>query len=343
MKKLETMKAVYSYFFPEVRRLVHMSDKLPDKLFLISTPVEEAREMIASLFRTPLDLTATADGKVDLDMVHEPVIDRIISAYGTAIPRLKDFSYRYPTSGSSEGIFKNLAMLKVGGVDWIYVLEGEYEGYKEYGKTLGIRTIEINPQKTDVRKLKPGIWFISNPSAHDGNILPDNFVGEICDSGNKVYLDLAYVGSTRDYTFDVSHDNIPAVFLSFSKPYGVFRFRIGFTFSRAEIPSLYGNKWFKDIPRLFTALRLAEDIGPSKLYRSYRHVQESVIEHINEDFGLCMKTSDAVLLGNLTLDSARKLDPYQLKMIAPFQRGEGYRFCLTPYFEKVEMKILKGP
>ena len=46
----------------------------------------------------------------------------------------------------------------------------------------------------------------------------------------------------------------------------MFRFRIGFTFSRDEVPSLYANRWFKSIPALLIALKVAQEIG-AKMYQ----------------------------------------------------------------------------
>ncbi|MBW3022529.1 aminotransferase class I/II-fold pyridoxal phosphate-dependent enzyme [Candidatus Woesearchaeota archaeon] len=338
MKKLETMKAVYSYFFPEVRKLVHFESQIPEELFLNSTSADEAQKIISKMYKKPFKVPATLEGKVDLDRIHEPIIEKVIESYSEIIPSLSRFKNRYPMAGSSQGIFHLLAEIKNKGKDFAYVLKGEYEGYAEYGKTLGINVKEIGPE-TDFRKLDSGIWFISNPSARDGNIIENEQIEEICNSGHKVILDLAYAGSTKPYKFDVSNENIPAVVMSFSKPYGVFRFRIGgFTFSKEPVDSLYANKWFKDVPRLMTALKIVEEVPPGSLYKKYRPVQERIVANLNDEFGLGMRTSDAVLLGHLTKEDAGMLDEEKRKMIESFRRGDGYRFCLTPYFEKLEME-----
>lgn len=338
MSELKTMKAVYCYFFPETRSLLHKVEAaLPDDMFKVTTPVERVRGSIDSLFDPPLDVPATADGNIDLDEIHVPIIKRVIGAYSTAVPDLGSFLYSYPTSGSSEGIFHLLTNLKVNGVSSINVLKGEYEGYGAQAQNLGMKVNEIDPEKTDVKKLEPGVWFVSNPSARDGNIIPNEYVRELCDSGHRVVVDLAYVGATRPYEFDVSHENITAVVMSFSKPYGVFRFRIGgFTFSREEKPTLYGNKWFKDVPGLFQALKIAEEIGPTRLHERYKGVQYAIIEDINRELGLGMRPSDSFLLAHLRKKDAEKLNPQQLAWIEPFKRGNDYRFCLTPYFEMKE-------
>ncbi len=339
MKKLNCMKSVYTYFFPEVRPFVDFDSKIPKEIYLTSTSVVSARKMLKGLFKQDLELPSTPDGIIDLDMIHENIIDRITYYYSNLVPSLKKFKYKYPTAGSSEGIFHLLSMLRADGYSTIYVLKGEYEGYKEYGNTMKIKAIEIDPKSESLEKLKKGIWFISNPSARDGNIIPNEFINKICNLDHKVVLDLAYVGSTKFYKFDVNNKNIIAVLISFSKPYGVFRFRIGgFTFSREPINSLYANKWFKDIPNLFTALKIVEEIKPGSLYKKYSKIQKEIISKINNEFGLGMRASDALLLGYITEENDEKLTKQQLNLIAQFKREDCYRFCLTPYYELYDKK-----
>ncbi len=301
LTEIKAMKAVYTYFFPEVRRLVHSADKISNEIFLTTTPVELAQEEIDSLgFKNKFPVPSTLDGNVDLDAIHEPIIDKIVGIYSEVVPGISDYNQRYFTSGSSEGIFHALAELKAKGTEKIFTLVGEYEGYKEYGKTLGIITEEVDLERSKIGKLERGVWFISNPSARDGNIIDNKTIREICEAGNKVYLDLAYVGSTKEHAFNTAHENISALFLSFSKPYGVFRFRIGFTLSRNPIDSLYANKWFKDIQRVLTAARIAEEIGPAFLHERYRAKQSNIVEWLNGKYGLNIRCSDALLLGNVT-------------------------------------------
>jgi len=336
-EKLNAMKSVYTYFFPEVRPLVHSTDGLDSRLFLTSTPASEAQRYIDSLgFRKKLVVPRTQSGTVDLDSIHEPAIERILEIYEKTVPGISDFGYRYFTSGSSEGIFHTMAELKAGGTNKIYTFEGEYEGYKEYGKTLDLLTEEVD-FSTESHNLKTGKWFISNPSARDGNIISNKRINEICDKGNTVYLDLAYVGSTREHKFDVSHENIRTIFLSFSKPYGIFRFRVGFTLSRNPLESLYGNKWFKDISRVLTAVKIAEEIGPKVLHERYEEKQRVIINKINEKHGLNMLPSDVLLLGNISKRDGEKLSSKKKNTIAEFERAGAYRFCLTPYYEEFEM------
>lgn len=350
MKELKALKAVYSYFFPEVRGIVnggHSWDRLPTWLLLTTTP----NEHYLPEFNPPLFVPGLPGGTVDLDRIHEPVIDRIIKAYKPLVPALDKFQYRYPTAGSSEGIFHLLAALKSGNLleettcePPISVLEGEYEGYGEYADTLGMGSYftEFTPKEAltcspTVNGI-PRVWFISNPSARNGMIIDNAFIKKLCDRGSKVVLDLAYVGMTKPYKFDVRHKNIIAVVMSLSKPYGVFRFRIGgFTFSREPIKSLFANKWFKDVPALLTALKLVEEIPPGSLYKRYADLQRLTVEHMRE-YGLPIRRSDVFLLARMKGCSEKVLSPKQKKMVAEFKRGDIYRFCLTPYFEEFERK-----
>ena len=334
MKEFDPMKAVYSYYFPESRDVI--SDlSLPEEIFLTQTPSESANQALERLhFKKGFRLPRNEHGNVDLDSMHESVIDAILEEYKDIIPGLSDFRYRYPTSGSSEGIFHYLSYLKNRGVNRIRVLSGEYEGYREYGKTLGIETEEF-PDFEGV-STAGDFWFISNPSARNGNIIDEEEILSVAQRGANIALDLAYVGSTEEHVFDVSNPNIKSVFLSFSKPYGLFRFRIGFTFSRDEVPSLYANRWFKSIPALLIALKVAQEIGPKKLAEKYKPIQKQIVDDINRQTGLNMSPSDVLLLGNMTADDAGNLEDKSRELIEQFRRDRNYRFCLTPYFERKE-------
>jgi hypothetical protein len=337
-QRLDAMKAVYCYFLPETRPLLkEVEMALPDDMWFVSTKADDVEKSIETLFDPPLNIPATEDGRVNIDEIHVPIIERIVNAYDGVISGLDGFAKRYPTSGSSEGIFHLLTQYKIKGTEEINLLESEYEGYSAYASHLGMKVNWVNPDKEDISKVKPGLWFISNPSARDGNIIPNEFINELCENNHKVVLDFAYVGATKKYNFDVSHPNIEAVAMSFSKPYGVFRFRIGgFTFAKEEVQSLFGNKWFKDTTRLMQSLKLAEEIGPENIYPKYRPVQEEIITELNSEYGLGLKASDSFLLAHLKEEDTVNFTKDQMELIAPFKRGPNYRLCLTPYFEAKE-------
>jgi len=288
-------------------------------------------------FNPNLKIPSTREGYVDLDNIHVPIIKRVMGVYSRTVSGLGAFSHNYPTSGSSEGIREVLKEVQKKGADHINVFTGEYEGYAAYAKAYGMGVSEFDPETLRPEKVRPGTWFVSNPSAIDGNIIPNEFVTALCDAGHSVVLDLAYVGATRSHEFNVNHENVPAVVMSFSKPYGVFRHRIGgFTFSREPIDSLHGNMWFKDTLRLLQALKIAEEIGPGGLYGIYRPVQEEIIAKVNEQYDLPIRPSDSLLLGHVTREDALKLNDMQRDMLRDYRRGPGYRLCFTPYFEERE-------
>ena len=312
---LDTITTVYSYRFPEIRGLIdELVNPFPHEVFLSAT-----------------------EPPGNLDNFHEPIVDKIIDFYSDFVLNLKDFKFRYPTSGSEEGIREVFTKLQTDRIKEIYVFEGEYEGYKAVAETRGIKTIEV-PYNQNPNKLKQGYWFLSNPSARDGNIIPNEKIMNICDAGHQLFYDMAYLGSTKQHEFDIDHENIFASVVSFSKPFGLFYDRIGFAFSKEAIPSLYGNKWFKSVLGLMIAEKVVDNLNPLDLYNKYRPMQENIIDSINQEFELGMKPSDALLLANINPEDTNKLTEQQKELIGKFQRGTGYRFCLTPYYRQRELE-----
>jgi len=124
MKKLEAITTVYSYRFSEVRELItELTNPFPHEVFLRSV-------------------------EPGLDDFHEPIIDKVVKFNSKSVPHLKDFKYRYPTSGSEEGIREYLTLLQAKGVRRIYAFKGEYEGFREVGKTRCIEAIEVEYLKS---------------------------------------------------------------------------------------------------------------------------------------------------------------------------------------------------
>jgi aspartate/methionine/tyrosine aminotransferase len=145
-----------------------------------------------------------------------------------------------------------------------------------------------------------------------------------------VFYDLAYVGSTKLHVFDLSHPNIEAAVVSFSKPFGMFGDRIGFLFSRQPVQSLYANKWFKNLQGLVNADAVMRAIGPYELYERYRPMQEEIVLRLNQELGLPLVSSDALLLAHIK--KAEGLSEEQQQLLQQFRRGPGYRVCLSRYF-----------
>ena len=216
-KKFLAMKAVYSYVFPEVRKIIRDISYLPEEFYLTTTPVDVGQAIVDGLsYKKKIIVPKTSDGMINLDEIHVPIIGRITEEYSQIVHGLENFRYAYPTAGSSPGIFHILAKLKADGIDTIYTLDGEYEGYMEYGLTLGIRTVEVSSlesllseSKSTKSDIKPGrgVIFISNPSARDGNIIEDDLITKVADNGYKIVMDQAYVGLTKNHVYDLSHVN----------------------------------------------------------------------------------------------------------------------------------------
>ncbi|MCK4650059.1 aminotransferase class I/II-fold pyridoxal phosphate-dependent enzyme [Candidatus Pacearchaeota archaeon] len=298
--KLNAIRGVYCYYFPEVRKVIdEVSEKFPHDVFLSSIDP-------------------------GLDDFDKPIIKKFVKYYAADVPALKDFKYSYSTDGSRQGIFHLLAEIKTKNPDVVvYVLDGEYEGYSEYATRLNIKIVEVDEDE-DFTKLKPGYFFISNPSGRDGNIIKNEVVEKICET-HKVIYDLAYLGMTRHYAIDVSHPNVVAVVASMSKPFGMYYLRSGFTFTRKPLKTLIANKWFKNIFSLVVTDRILDRIKPGQLYKKYRPIQEKIIKEINEKHDLNLKVSDVFLLAN-TDDK-----------IEEFMRGDKFcRLCLTPYLLEAE-------
>ncbi len=292
---MKATRTVYCYYFPEVRKIIDgIVKNYPHEIYLSSI-------------------------NPGLDNFHFPVIDKFVKFYKKIVPGLKNFKYKYFTEGSRQGIFHLLVRIRTEEpATPLYVLKGEYEGYKEYAIRIGLNVLEIK-ESEDFSKLKPGIWFISNPSGRDGNIIANDFVNKICENHRVIY-DIAYAGLTRKYKFDITHPNIIAVVGSMSKPFGIYYYRAGFTFAKKPLETLIANKWFKNIFSLIVADKLLDKIKPQEFYEKYKLVQEKIIKKLNFEYNLNLKISDVILLAH----TAEK--------ISKFMRGKFCRLCLTPYF-----------
>lgn len=306
MNTFKAITTVYSYYMPEIRELItDLTREYPHDVLLRSI-------------------------SPGLDDFEQPIIDKLVDAHEQDVPHLAKFTHRYPTSGSEEGIREYMTFLQSQGIRQIYVWEGDYEGYRETAKTRNIDTVEVD-YDCDPATLSPGHWFLSNPTARNGMIVPADKIHAITEADHRVFYDLAYLGATNPGVFDVSHPNIVAAVISFSKPYGLFYYRVGFTFSCEPIPALYANKWFKNVYGLLIAERILDRLDRAAMTRKYKALQADIVEQINHTFGVDFSASDAFLLAKLSAEAGAQLPAEQLQMIERFRRGDWYRFCLTPY------------
>ncbi len=313
MNTFKAITTVYSYYMPEIRELItDLTQEYPHDVFLRSV-------------------------SPGLDDFHHPIIDKLIAAHTHDVPHLSQFAHRYPTAGSEEGIREYMTLLQSSGVERIYAWEGDYEGYRETARTRNITAVEVD-YDGDPAALLPGYWFLSNPSARNGMIVPPQKIQAVLEAGHKVFYDLSYLGATGPAVFDLSHPNVVAAAISFSKPYGLFYYRVGFTLCREPIPALYANKWFKNVYGLLVAEKILDEIDLDGLARRYKAVQSLIVEEIEREFGLGLSASDAFLLAKLPPEAAARLSVEQREAIRRFRRGDWYRFCLTPYFLEREGK-----
>jgi hypothetical protein len=305
MKEIKAISSVYAYYYPEVRAVVGQVIKdFPQELLL------------KSIFP-------------GLDDYHHSFVDKFIKYSGKYQKGLDGFTSKYFVNGSSEAIFHLLvdSVFHNEGKP-IYVFKGEYEGYREYAKNIGGSVTEID-RSSDLQKLPLGRWFISNPSAIDGNLIENKFIKNICDLGHEVVLDVSYIGTTKEYQFDLTHPNIIAVLASMSKPFGLFYYRLGIAFTRRPMLTLYPNKWFKNILSITIGEALLDKFGIGHFYKKYRPLQLKAVKQLSLETGVPVHPADILLLANLP---AKGVSPIQREKIAKYLRGDNYRFCLTPYY-----------
>ena len=324
------MPDVYSYPFPEVRKL--LGTLSVDQTFMINTlPAHTAQAAIASYnFDPPLELPERADGTLDLDELHVPVIDRIRNKVSEVLVGIEGYEHAYPNHGSSLSMFTLMAEWKAKGeVEHLAVLDGEYEGYSAYADALEIPVIKHTELPT-TPPIKGEVWFISNPNAVDGDWVQSELWQDFIAAGHEIVYDAAYVGLTEKQAIDVTAPNIRAVLTSPSKIFGVFRHRYtGVTYTREPVKALYGTKWFKDVPGLLDTLKLYETFDNSQLADKYRGIQHEICEALTRKLGRAVIPSDTLLLAKSTLDPVDE-------SLAQFQRGANYRFGLTKLFEQYE-------
>jgi hypothetical protein len=268
------------------------------------------------------------------------------------------FPFMYPTAGASEGL--RAAIEEYGNRaraaefrPTIHVFEGEYDGFDALANAAYIPVKKHN--RADWRSALSRIgphdqFYISQPSAIDGNVWPDfdEFARALCEThpSAQLMLDVTYVGCVaRSFRFKADYPNIPAVFFSLSKPAGGYYYRIGGCLTRKRLPEdpafpdmekinhgekyqgLFGNKWFKILLALRLGTEMMKRFGVHELPQKYAAVQIRAIEQVNRNLGLELAPSDAFMLACMPLRSNPSALEYQFKR-GP-QGNETVRVCLT--------------
>ncbi|HEU0134931.1 MAG TPA: hypothetical protein VFR28_08915, partial [Allosphingosinicella sp.] len=176
--------------------------------------------------------------------------------------------------------------------------------------------------------------WISQPSAIDGTVWPhfDAFAAAVAETGRgaEVVPDLTYVGSVaREFRIALDSPAIPAVVISHSKPFGGYYHRVGGVLARREHPSLFGNKWFKNLLSLGWGTEMMRRHGVFDLPRRYRPVQEEAARRVAALLGVDgLAAADVLLLGIAA--PAPDLPPLLAHVLRGSESERVVRLCLTP-------------
>ena len=277
------------------------------------------------------------------DALHKGYFDRWI-AWSSPVVKFDaaSFPHRYPTAGASEGIFKLMAEYaararREGFEPSIHIFEGEYEGFPAYAASLGLRLVRHARSEWESvaeRAERNAQFWISQPSAIDGTVWPhfDAFAQGLAEARPDIALvpDLTYVGNVaRAFEIAVDLPNVAHFVFSHSKPFGGYYHRVGVVFSREECPSLFGNKWFKNLLSLAWGSAMMDRFDVFELPRRYAHIQAEATSRIARLLGvegLC--PADVNLLATAP---ARQADMPLLRALHRGCEGEAViRICATP-------------
>jgi histidinol-phosphate/aromatic aminotransferase/cobyric acid decarboxylase-like protein len=312
---------VYSYYAPEIENTVSKALTL------------------LNYSHKPDSIHATLRKNYEpgLDDLHLPLMEKYEAfARSEGVIGLDTFNYKYFTNGSSEGIFH-----LINAFGPLYQFEGEYQGYKALCDATGrsIQTITLEGSDLDtpyINNVEPGVIILSNPASKDGNIVDPAVLNKILNSEHSVIIDLAYMGMTRKpLNLDLTHPKVLAVVGSLSKPFGLYYYRIGFCYAKIDVPSLYGNKWFKNALSIKIGEAVLDEATPKKMAAfkdKYFDLQERAVEETGRFAhapGGWIKPSDVWLLAHAQVPTGTWGGP----SIAPFKRTDSdLRYCLTPFY-----------
>lgn len=254
------------------------------------------------------------------------------------------FKCRYPTAGASEGIYNLIAEFARTFCDnpqpsYLHMFKGDYEGFSAFAESLGLVVVRHNRKSLrmlDERGILDGhamnesnrLFMLSQPSAIDGNVWPEfpAFVSAMARHAPKASIipDLTYVGATCNvFRIVLDSPNIPAFVMSQSKPFGVYYHRIGGVYSRKELPSLFGNKWFKNLLSIDIGIEVMKAFSVTELPNRYRSLANEAFTEACRHLELQHVASSDVFM----LAMARTKDEFS----ALDREGSGrMRLCLTP-------------
>jgi hypothetical protein len=252
-----------------------------------------------------------------------------------------EFAYAYPTAGASEALRESIHAFaararRSSECVRLHVFHGEYEGFAAYAAAAGI-DVQVHRRDAWTESIaqigQHDQFFVSQPSALDGCVWPDfqAFADRLyqVQPTAQIMLDLSYVGCVaKPFLVPAESPNIHAIFISLSKPAGMYYHRIGGMLSKSEYPGLFGNKWFKNIASLAIGTEFMTRYAVRELPSKYQAVQLQVIQEINASLSLRLQPADILLLGI----GAPHSDPSPLEKFL-FRGSPGaqkVRVCLTP-------------
>lgn len=323
---------VLCYPFPEVRDILG-SLRLPEEFHKRTLPAEAGRRILVASGYPDLEIPADIQGFVDLEAIHIPVIDRITKRNESLLDGLSGFEHAYPVPGSSLSIRTLMTeWFDKGTMTELAIIDDEYDGYEWNADILRIPKHRVRSLQEAGEPKKGRVWFLSNPSATDGNWHDSEVLQAFIEAGHDVVIDAAYSGlEPSEHPFDVSAPNIKAVLTSPSKIFGVFRHRLtGVTYTREQVDSLIDSQlWFKDIPATMDSLALYESFGPHELPRLYREWQRIICDAISELIGKEFIPSDTILFAHS--------DDIMQQEYSHFALASGRsRIRLTTLYERLE-------
>ncbi len=286
------------------------------------------------------------------DTMHHACLDRWRAWVAEAGVSLgSGFVHGYPTAGANEAIHALLALHAAhphpgrtpAARARIHVFEGEYEGYSHLALALGVEVVTHRREEEAYRaslaeKSRPGdqIW-ISQPSAIDGNLWGgfDALAAWVAAHVPNVQLvvDLTYVGAVdRPLPIDLDHLHVAAVIWSLSKPFGVYYHRVGGVVTRAEVATLRGHHWFKNLFSVHLGERLMATHPARELPARYRAVQEATLARARAsgEVPASARPSDVVMLAHAPPGDGDAGGA----AFADHRRAGGLRFCLSPGMDR---------
>lgn len=349
---------IYAYAFPESRQVVH---EILDGGVQADIVQRALREAFASATAQNLSADALAahvskalaDARLEYDTMFDAAwtskqdhVDHQFfdawTKWSAPVVTLSPAHHtnHYPTAGASEGLrevinaYANKARVE-GFTPTVHVFHGEYEGFGAYSDAAGVNVVRhdrANWKESIAQIGERDQFYISQPSAIDGNVWDefDDFAQSLHAQrpGTQLMLDLTYVGSVaKDFRVNADHPNIPTVFFSLSKPFGVYYHRIGGVMTRETYPGLLGNKWFKGLQAMRTGTALLERSGVYELPRKYDAVRQEALGNVSRRLGVAFNASDVTLFATAPPSGTGEIETALLRG-AP---GDKFmRICITP-------------